>query len=296
MSARLIDGKRIAEQERARLGKRIAHFTRAAGRPPKVSVIIVGEDPASQIYVRLKRADCLEVGIESLLYELPANSPSSALHELVQTLNQDDRVDGILVQSPLPKSLSPVQTSEVIRADKDVDGFHPYNLGRLALRRPLLRCCTPKGVMQLLDSTGESIRGKRALVIGASNHVGRPMALELLLAGCTVTAAHKFSSHLENLVRSAEILVSASGQRDLVKGDWIRPGAIVIDVTIVRDADGGLHGDVEFEAAAARAAWITPVPGGVGPMTRLALLQNTLMAAERRFAAQNPDGGLQTTD
>lgn len=286
MTARLIDGKKIAMQQRTRLKGRIANFTVAAGRPPKVAVIIVGDDPASQIYVRLKRNDCAEVGIDSLLHELPAEMEPGELYRLIQTLNHDDTVDGILLQNPLPRGVNPVEALEVIRADKDVDGFHPANLGMLALRRPVLRCCTPKGVMQLIDSTGESILGKRATVIGASNHVGRPMALELLLAGCTVTIAHRFSSGLEELVRSAEILVSASGQRQLVKGNWIRPGAIVIDVSIVRDADGRIHGDVEFDKAAMRASWITPVPGGVGPMTRLALLQNTLIAAERRLATR----------
>ena len=287
MTARLIDGKKIAQQQRVRLKGRIANFTAAARRPPKVAVIIVGEDPASQIYVRLKRADCREVGIDSLLYELPAQMEPGELYRLIQTLNYDDTVDGILLQNPLPRGVSPIEALEVIRADKDVDGFHPFNLGMLALRRPVLRCCTPKGVMQLIDSTGEPILGKRATVIGASNHVGRPMALELLLAGCTVTVAHRFSSGLDELVRSAEVLVTASGQQQLVKGDWIRPGAIVIDVSIVRDADGRVHGDVEFDKAFKRAGWITPVPGGVGPMTRLALLQNTLIAAERRLATRS---------
>ncbi len=287
MTARLIDGKKIAMQQRARLKGRIANFTLAAGRRPKVAVIIVGEDPASQIYVRLKRADCAEVGIDSLLHELPAEMEPGELYRLIQTLNHDDSVDGILLQNPLPRGVNPVEALEVIRADKDVDGFHPYNLGMLALRRPVLRCCTPKGVMQLIDSTGEPILGKRATVIGASNHVGRPMALELLLAGCTVTVAHRFSSGLEALVRSAEVLVSASGQRQLVKGDWIRPGAIVIDVSIVRDSDGRIQGDVEFGKASQHASWITPVPGGVGPMTRLALLQNTIIAAERRLATRS---------
>ena len=287
MTARLIDGKKIAEEVRTSLKGRVANFKGATGRAPKVAVVIVGEDPASQIYVRLKRADCAEVGIDSLLHELPAEMPAGELYGLIQRLNHDDTVDGILLQNPLPHGVNPIEALEVIRADKDVDGFHPYNLGMLALRRPVLRCCTPKGVMHLIDSTSEPILGKRALVIGASNHVGRPMALELLLAGCTVTVAHRFTSNLEELVRDAEVLVSASGQRQIVKGDWIRPGAIVVDVTIVRDDDGRLYGDVEFTEASKRASWITPVPGGVGPMTRAALLQNTLIAAERRLAYQN---------
>ena len=287
MTARLIDGKRIASEVRTALKGRIANLTATTGRAPKVAVIIVGDDPASQIYVRLKRADCAEVGIDSLLHELPAQMSPGELYGLIQRLNHDDSVDGILLQNPLPQGVNPIEALEVIRADKDVDGFHPYNLGMLALRRPALRCCTPKGVMQLIDSTGEAILGRRALVIGASNHVGRPMALELLLAGCTVTVAHRFTSNLDELVRGAEILVSASGQRGLVQGDWIRPGAIVVDVTIVRDDDGRLHGDVEFDKACEHASWITPVPGGVGPMTRAALLQNTVIAAERRLAYQN---------
>jgi len=286
MTARLIDGNTLAENVRTSLKGRIADFRAKAGRAPKIAVIIVGEDPASQIYVRLKRADCAEVGIDSLLHELPAAMPRGELHNLLQHLNEDDSVDGILLQNPLPRGVNPIEALEVIRADKDVDGFHPYNLGMLALRRPVLRCCTPKGVMQLIDSTDVPILGKRALIIGASNHVGRPMALELLLAGCTVTVAHRFTSHLKELVQGAEVLVTASGQRGIVKGDWVRPGAIVIDITIVRDKDGRLHGDVEFEEAKKRASWITPVPGGVGPMTRAALLQNAVIAAERRLASQ----------
>ncbi len=284
MPARLIDGKRIAAQLRAQLKGRIANFTAAAGRPPKLAVILIGEDPASQIYVRLKRADCAEVGMDSIVHELPQSIPPGELHNLIQSLNAEDSVDGILLQNPLPRGVDPNEAVETIRADKDVDGFHPYNIGMLALRRPVLRCCTPKGVMHLIDSTGESILGKNATVIGASNHVGRPMALELLLVGCTVTVAHRFSKDLDDMVRSAEILVSASGQRHLVKGEWIRTGAIVIDVSIVRDVDGHIYGDVEFEEASQRASWITPVPGGVGPMTRASLLQNTLLAAERRLA------------
>ncbi len=286
MTAQLIDGKRIAKDIRVGLKGRIADFREATGRAPKIAVIIVGEDTASQIYVRLKRADCAEVGIDSLLHELPAAMPRGELHSLIQQLNNDETVDGILLQNPLPRGVNPIEALEVIRADKDVDGFHPYNLGMLALRRPVLRCCTPKGVMQLIDSTGVPLLGKRALVIGASNHVGRPMALELLLAGCTVTIAHRFTSNLQELVQGAEVLVSASGKRGLIKGDWVRPGAIVIDITIVRAHDGRLYGDVEFDAARMRASWITPVPGGVGPMTRAALLQNAVIAAERRLACQ----------
>ena len=285
MSARIIDGNKLAAQVREGLQGRIADFSAKAGRAPKIAVIIVGEDPASQIYVRLKRADCAEVGIDSLLHELPAAMPAGELHSLIQQLNNDDTVDGILLQNPLPRGVNPIEALDEIRADKDVDGFHPHNLGMLALRRPVLRCCTPKGVMQLIDSTDVPILGKRALVIGASNHVGRPMALDLLLAGCTVTVAHRFTSNLPELVRDAEVLVSASGKRGLIKGEWIRPGAVVIDITIVRGHDGHLYGDVDFEEAKNRASWITPVPGGVGPMTRAALLQNTVIAAERRLAS-----------
>jgi methylenetetrahydrofolate dehydrogenase (NADP+)/methenyltetrahydrofolate cyclohydrolase len=198
----------------------------------------------------------------------------------VEELNADPTIDGILVQLPLPPQIDATDILERILPHKDVDGFHPYNIGRLALRQPALRSCTPKGIMQLLECTGVAIRGLDATIVGASNHVGRPMGLELLLAGCTVTTAHKFSRDTAAHVRTADILVSATGRRGLIKGDWIKPGAIVIDVGITRDADGHLHGDVEFEIACERAGWITPVPGGVGPMTRVALLQNTLFAAE----------------
>ena len=210
--------------------------------------------------------------------------PTRRTHELarhVDELNADPTIDGLLVQLPLPPQIDSTDILERILPHKDVDGFHPYNIGRLALRQPVLRSCTPKGIMQLLEHTGIAIRGLDATIVGASNQVGRPMGLELLLAGCTVTIAHKFSCNIERHVRSADMLVSATGRQGLIKGDWIKDGAVVIDVGITRDADGRLHGDVEFAEARKHASWITPVPGGVGPMTRVAILQNTLYAAEQ---------------
>lgn len=243
-------------------------------------MILVGNDPASQVYVAHKRKDCEEVGFNSIAHDLPADTRQEDLLALIDQLNDDASIDGILVQLPLPKHLDASQLLERIRPDKDVDGFHPYNVGRLAQRMPLLRPCTPKGIMTLLESTGIDLHGLDAVVVGASNIVGRPMALELLLAGCTTTVTHRFTHNLAEHVRRADLVVVATGITGLVKGEWIKPGAIVIDVGINRQADGRLLGDVEFELASERAAWITPVPGGVGPMTRACLLENTLHAAE----------------
>jgi methylenetetrahydrofolate dehydrogenase (NADP+)/methenyltetrahydrofolate cyclohydrolase len=251
-------------------------------RPPGLAVILVGNDPASEIYVRHKRTDCEEVGFHSEVQHLSANVTQDDLEQRILALNHDPVIDGILVQLPLPAHLDAARIIDRIDPGKDVDGVHPFNIGRLALRRPTLRSCTPKGVMQLLEHTGVTLRGLDATVIGASNHVGRPMGLELLLAGCTVTTAHKFSRDTSATVRSADIVVSAVGRAGLIPGDWIKPGAIVIDVGITRGDRGKLHGDVRFDEAAERASWITPVPGGVGPMTRVAMLQNTLQAAEAR--------------
>jgi len=240
----------------------------------------VGSDPASQVYVAHKRKDCEEVGFNSVAHDLPSDTRQEDLLALIDQLNDDTSIDGILVQLPLPKHLDASQLLERIRPDKDVDGFHPYNVGRLAQRMPLLRPCTPKGIITLLESTGVDLHGLDAVVVGASNIVGRPMALELLLAGCTTTVTHRFTRNLEEHVRRADLVVVATGITGLVKGEWIKPGAIVIDVGINRQADGRLLGDVEFGPASERAAWITPVPGGVGPMTRACLLENTLHAAE----------------
>ncbi len=281
MPAKLLDGKAIAQAARNALKERVAARVAAGERPPGLAVILVGSDPASEIYVRGKRRDCEEVGFHSNFQHLSANITQEDLEERVEALNNDASIDGILVQSPLPEHIDEDRIIDRIDPLKDVDGFHPYNIGRLALRRPSVRSCTPKGIMALLEHTGVPIRGLDATVIGASNHVGRPMGLELLLAGCTVTTAHKFTRNTAECVRRADIVISAVGRPGLVPGDWIKPGAIVIDVGITRDEHGKLHGDVVFEEARAVASWITPVPGGVGPMTRVAMLQNTFAAAER---------------
>ena len=241
----------------------------------------------SSVTIRPPRSSCaannatvIEAGLKFEFRHLSADTPHHELVRHVDELNADASIDGFLVQLPLPAQIDSTDILERIVPHKDVDGFHPYNIGRLALRQPVLRSCTPKGIMQLLEHTGVAIRGLDATIVGASNHVGRPMGLELLLAGCTVTTAHKFTRNIEQHVRGADVLVSATGKPGLIKGEWIKPGAIVIDVGITRDADGRLHGDVEFAEARKRASWITPVPGGVGPMTRVAILQNTLYAAE----------------
>lgn len=279
MSARIIDGKTIAATVRLQAKEEIDARLAAGKRRPGLAVILVGTDPASEIYVRNKRAACEEVGLLSRSWDLPEDTSEQALLELIDTLNEDDEIDGILVQLPLPKQISTQTILERMRPDKDADGFHPYNIGRLAVRKPQLRPCTPLGVITLLDSTGETYHGREAVVVGASNHVGRPMMLELLLAGATVTCCHRFTEDLEAHVRAAEILVVAAGKPGLVPGEWIRPGSTVIDVGIHR-TEHGLIGDIDFAAAKERAAWITPVPGGVGPMTVATLIQNTVFAAE----------------
>ena len=280
MTAQLIDGKAIAANLRQHIAQRVAERRQQNLRAPGLAVILVGSDPASQVYVSHKRKDCEEVGFHSVAHDLPAETSQQALQDLIDQLNNDPAIDGILVQLPLPAHLDASQLLERIRPDKDVDGFHPFNIGRLAQRIPLLRPCTPKGIMTLLESTGVDLHGQHAVIVGASNIVGRPMALELLLAGCTVTVTHRFTKDLQGHLASADIVVVAAGKPGLVKGEWIKPGAIVIDVGINRQADGKLVGDVIFDTAAERAAWITPVPGGVGPMTRACLLENTLYAAE----------------
>lgn len=282
MAAQIIDGKQIAAQVRQTVQQRVAARLAQGKRPPGLAVILIGEDPASQVYVSHKRKACAEAGIVSRSYDLPAHTTQHELVELVDELNRDPSIDGILVQLPLPPHIDPALIIEQIDPRKDVDGFHPTNIGKLALRIPGLRPCTPYGVMQLLDKTGELYKGRHAVIIGASNIVGRPMALELLLAGATVSVTHRFSGPAtEALVRQADIVVAAAGKPGLVRGEWIKPGATVIDVGINRLPDGKLVGDVEFAAAAERAAWITPVPGGVGPMTVAMLLQNTVDACEK---------------
>jgi methylenetetrahydrofolate dehydrogenase (NADP+)/methenyltetrahydrofolate cyclohydrolase len=280
MTAQLIDGKAIAASLRQQIAQRVAERRQQGLRAPGLAVILVGSDPASQVYVSHKRKDCEEVGFVSQAYDLPATTSQAELMALIDRLNDEPSIDGILVQLPLPEHLEASLLLERIRPDKDVDGFHPYNIGRLAQRMPLLRPCTPKGIMALLQSTGVDLYGLHAVVVGASNIVGRPMAMELLLAGCTVTVTHRFTKDLPTHVGQADIVVVATGKPGLVQGEWIKPDAIVIDVGINRQADGKLIGDVVYETALPRAGWITPVPGGVGPMTRACLLENTLHAAE----------------
>ena len=279
MSARIIDGKSIAGNIRQQIRHSIDERLAAGKRQPGLAVILVGNDQASEIYVRNKRRACEESGVLSRSYDLSVETSQQQLLDLIDALNEDRQIDGILVQLPLPAHINAETVIERIHPDKDVDGFHPYNIGRLALRIPQLRSCTPCGIMTLLDSTDEPYYGREAVVVGASNHVGRPMVLELLLAGATTTCCHRFTNDLQAHVGRAEILIVAAGKPGLVPGEWIRPGATVIDVGIHR-SEKGLVGDVAFEAARERAAWITPVPGGVGPMTVATLLQNTLHAAD----------------
>lgn len=278
MTANIIDGKALAQSIRTRIKEQVDQRRANDFRVPGLAVILVGQDPASQVYVAHKRKDCEEVGFFSRAYDLPESTAQSELLELIDKLNEDKNIDGILVQLPLPSGLNSDEVLERIHPKKDVDGFHPFNIGRLAQRMPLLRPCTPAGIIDLLESTGETIKGKDAVVVGASNIVGRPMSLELLLAGCTVTTCHRFTHDLESHVARADIVVVAVGKPNIVQGEWIKPGALVIDVGVNRMDDGRLVGDVAFERAAERAAYITPVPGGVGPMTRAKLLENTLFA------------------
>ncbi|ARU96057.1 bifunctional methylenetetrahydrofolate dehydrogenase/methenyltetrahydrofolate cyclohydrolase FolD [Tatumella citrea] len=280
MSAQIIDGKTIAQQVRLEVAEKVKQRLAAGKRAPGLAVVLVGENPASQIYVGSKRKACEEVGFVSRSYDLPATTGEQELLELIDKLNNDNEIDGILVQLPLPEGIDNIKVLERIAADKDVDGFHPYNVGRLCQRAPLLRPCTPRGIMTLLERYNIETFGANAVVIGASNIVGRPMSLELLLAGCTTTVTHRFTRNLRQHVENADLLVVAVGKANFIPGEWIKPGAVVIDVGINRLEDGRVVGDVEFETAAQRASWITPVPGGVGPMTVATLIQNTLQACE----------------
>ena len=279
MTAKLIDGKAVAAQLKTELSEKIQEKIALGHRPPGLAVILVGEDPASSIYVRNKREACEQVGIQSFYHHLSEDIEEKNLIELIDTLNHDTNVDGILLQLPLPKHIHANKILEHIAPHKDVDGFHPYNFGRLAQRRPLLRPCTPYGIMLLLEHIHQKYKGCHAVIVGASNIVGRPMALELLIAGATVTVCHRFTHDLPYYVKQADILISAVGKPGLIHGDWVKEGSTVVDVGISRLADGKLAGDVQFEIAKERAAWITPVPGGVGPMTVAVLLRNTLVAA-----------------
>ena len=286
MTAKILDGKAVAASERLKSAARAADFILKYGRQPGLAVVKVGEDPASAVYVRNKRKACEECGIASFAHDLPASTSRAELLALIQTLNADERVDGILLQLPLPKGLDSTEIMDTIDPAKDVDGFHPINTGLLAQKRPGLRPCTPWGVIQLAKHYSLDLTGLRAVVVGASNIVGRPMALELLLARSTVTVCHTGTRDLRAEVERAELVVAAVGKAAYIPGAWIRDGAIVMDVGINRGADGKLCGDVEFGAAATRAAWITPVPGGVGPMTIAMLLSNTVDAALARKGAK----------
>lgn len=281
MTAQIISGTQLASQIKSNVAQQISQYVAQGKRAPGLAVILVGADPASQVYVGSKRKSCAEIGIVSKSYDLPETTTEKALLELIEELNQDAEVNGILVQLPLPKHIDSTKVIEQISPEKDVDGFHPYNVGRLCQRIPTLRACTPYGVMKLLETTGISFYGKHAVIVGASNIVGRPMALELLLAGCTVTVTHRFTEDLASHIRQADILVVAVGKPKFIKGEWIKEGAVVVDVGINR-IEGKLVGDVEFDIAAQRAAYITPVPGGVGPMTVAMLMQNTLSAYEKQ--------------
>ncbi|MDG6263334.1 bifunctional methylenetetrahydrofolate dehydrogenase/methenyltetrahydrofolate cyclohydrolase FolD [Glaesserella parasuis] len=282
MSAQIISGNKLAQRIKTQIFEHIASYVQQGYRAPGLAVILVGSDPASQVYVGSKRKTCAELGIYSESYDLPADTTETQLLSLINKLNNDEKIDGILVQLPLPEHVDTTKIIEAISPDKDVDGFHPYNVGRLCQRIPTLRACTPYGVMKLLETTGENLYGKHAVIVGASNIVGRPMALELLLGGCTVTVTHRFTKNLENHVRQADLLVVAVGKPNLIPGEWIKENAIVIDVGINR-IEGKLVGDVEYEVASQKAKFITPVPGGVGPMTVAMLMQNTLLAYQRHI-------------
>jgi len=282
VSAKILDGKAIAAALKAEVRKDTDALAARGARRPGLAVVIVGEDPASTIYVRNKRRACEESGIVSVAHDLPASTPEATLLALIDRLNADPAIDGILVQSPLPKHIDAHKVIERIDPTKDVDGFHPYNVGRLALRMPLLRPCTPYGIMLMLATTGIDVRGKDAVIVGQSNIVGRPMALELLMAGATITVCHSATRDLRAEVGRAEILVVATGKPAMIPGAWVRDGAIVVDVGINRQPDGRIVGDVDYPAAQARAGWITPVPGGVGPMTIATLMKNTLESTVKR--------------
>jgi len=286
MTARIIDGKGRAERLTAEVREAVTARVAAGHSPPGLAVLLVGENAASQVYVRNKRRTTDAAGMRSFAHDLPATTTEAELIALIAALNRDPAVNGILVQLPLPKQIAEERVTEAIDPLKDVDGFHPYNIGRLVLKRPTLRPCTPYGCMTLLKDTGEDLVGKHAVVIGQSNIVGRPMALELLMERCTVTICHSKTRDLPGIVGQGDIVVAGVGRGNFVQGDWIKPGAIVIDVGINRNADGKLCGDVDFAAARERASWITPVPGGVGPMTIATLLANTLRAAELQDRAR----------
>lgn len=292
MTAQNIDGTLISQTVRSEVAARVKARVEAGLRAPGLAVVLVGEDPASQVYVGSKRRACEEVGFVSKSFDLPASSSEEELLALIDELNNDDEIDGILVQLPLPAGIDTTHVLERIHPEKDVDGFHPYNVGRLAQRIPKLRSCTPKGIITLLDRYNIELRGKHAVVVGASNIVGRPMTLELLLAGCTTTTCHRFTKDLESHVRQADVVVVAVGKPNFIPGEWIKKGAVVVDVGINRLDSGKLVGDVEYDKARESASFITPVPGGVGPMTVASLIENTMLACEQFHTDQEP----KTTD
>lgn len=287
MTAQNIDGTLISQTVRSEVAARVKARVAAGLRAPGLAVVLVGEDPASQVYVGSKRRACEEVGFVSKSFDLPASTSEEELLALIDELNNDNEIDGILVQLPLPAGIDTTHVLERIHPEKDVDGFHPYNVGRLAQRIPKLRSCTPKGIITLLDRYNIELRGKHAVVVGASNIVGRPMTLELLLAGCTTTTCHRFTKDLESHVRQADVVVVAVGKPNFIPGEWIKKGAVVVDVGINRLDSGKLVGDVEYDKARESASFITPVPGGVGPMTVASLIENTMLACEQFHTEQS---------
>ncbi|CAH2032379.1 bifunctional methylenetetrahydrofolate dehydrogenase/methenyltetrahydrofolate cyclohydrolase FolD [Trichlorobacter ammonificans] len=282
MTAQVIDGKAIAARVRQRIGERVAEL-KAKGVTPGLAVVLVGDDPASRVYVGMKKKNCIELGMYSADHELPESTSEADLLALIGQLNADERVHGILVQLPLPSHIDSDKVLEAISPDKDADGFHPFNVGRLAIGKPTFQPCTPYGVMVMLDEIGYDLTGKEVVVVGRSNIVGKPVALMCLARHATVTICHSRTKDLAEVVRRADVVIAAVGKAEMVKGDWIKPGAVVIDVGINRVGEKKLVGDVEYAAAAERASAITPVPGGVGPMTIAMLLQNTLESAERKL-------------
>lgn len=281
MSARILDGEVIAQSIKEEIATRTINRVNDGHRPPGLAIILVGDDPSSHVYVRLKKKDCEMVGFHTEIRLFDESASENEVISCVQSFNRNENIDGILVQLPLPAQIDALTVIKTINPEKDVDGIHPYNLGMLALRAPAIRSCTSKGIMSLLGQTGIPIRGLDATVVGASNHVGRPTCLELLRAGCTVTSCHRFSRDTKSHVISADIVISATGVAGLIKGHWIKPGAIVIDVGIERQIDGSLCGDIDFDSVVKVAGWLTPVPGGVGPMTRVSILENVMEAAEK---------------
>ncbi len=282
MTAQIIDGKSIAKKVKSEVKTAVDTLLSRGGRRPGLAVVMVGDNPASAVYVRNKRLACADCGITSVSHDLPQSTSEIELLSVIEGLNADPTVDGILVQLPVPEHIRQSEIVERIDPAKDVDGFHPYNIGRLAERQPLIRPCTPFGVIRMLDHIGVTLLGKHCVVVGASNIVGRPMSLELLLMGATVTVTHRFTTELQHHVGQADVLIAAAGKPGLIRGEWVKEGAIVVDVGINRMADGRLTGDVDFETARQRASWISPVPGGVGPMTVAMLMKNTLEASVRR--------------